>query len=110
MVCSERVNKTGASGVTLVEAQNINKSLLELGNVMSALMSQSSHIPYRNSKLTMLLQVCCYLMMTGRPIMPRLNFVQRVCIFPHMQSKSKLRSSGIPRVGSVTPLCQDLIL
>jgi Kinesin motor domain len=55
--CSERVNKTGASGVTLVEAQNINKSLLELGNVMSALMAQSSHVPYRNSKLTMLLQV-----------------------------------------------------
>jgi Kinesin motor domain len=55
--CSERVNKTGASGVTLVEAQNINKSLLELGNVMSALMAQSAHVPYRNSKLTMLLQV-----------------------------------------------------
>lgn len=55
--CSERVNKTGASGVTLVEAQNINKSLLELGNVMSALMAQSPHVPYRNSKLTMLLQV-----------------------------------------------------
>ena len=63
LMCSERVNKTGASGVTLVEAQNINKSLLELGNVMSALMAQSTHIPYRNSKLTMLLQVCllqCY--------------------------------------------------
>lgn len=57
VVCSERVNKTGASGVTLVEAQNINKSLLELGNVMSALMAQSPHVPYRNSKLTMLLQV-----------------------------------------------------
>ena len=54
---SERVNKTGASGLNLVEAQNINKSLLELGNVMSALMSNSSHVPYRNSKLTMLLQV-----------------------------------------------------
>lgn len=55
--CSERVNKTGASGLTLVEAQNINKSLLELGNVMSALMAQAAHVPYRNSKLTMILQV-----------------------------------------------------
>ena len=55
------MNKTGAQGVTLIEAQNINKSLLELGNVMSALMAQSSHIPYRNSKLTMLLQArACY--------------------------------------------------
>lgn len=57
MGCSERVNKTGASGLTLVEAQNINKSLLELGNVMSALMAQAAHVPYRNSKLTMILQV-----------------------------------------------------
>ena len=56
--CSERVNKTGASGLTLVEAQNINKSLLELGNVMSALMAQAAHVPYRNSKLTMILQAC----------------------------------------------------
>ncbi|EIE22632.1 the Kifc3 motor domain in complex with Adp, partial [Coccomyxa subellipsoidea C-169] len=53
---SERINKTGASGLTLTEAQNINRSLLELGNVISALMQQSSHVPYRNSKLTMLLQ------------------------------------------------------
>ncbi|KAL0032084.1 hypothetical protein WJX77_004214 [Trebouxia sp. C0004] len=53
---SERITKTGATGLTLTEAQNINKSLLELGNVISALMQQSKHVPYRNSKLTMLLQ------------------------------------------------------
>ncbi|KAK9829410.1 hypothetical protein WJX72_005680 [[Myrmecia] bisecta] len=53
---SERINKTHATGLTLTEAQNINRSLLELGNVISALMQQSSHVPYRNSKLTMLLQ------------------------------------------------------
>ena len=51
------MNKTGASGLTLTEAQNINSSLLALGNVISALLQQSSHVPYRNSKLTMLLQV-----------------------------------------------------
>ncbi|KAK9845317.1 hypothetical protein WJX81_003385 [Elliptochloris bilobata] len=53
---SERITKTGATGLTLTEAQNINRSLLELGNVMSALMQNASHVPYRNSKLTMLLQ------------------------------------------------------
>jgi len=44
---SERITKTGATGLTLTEAQNINKSLLELGNVISALMQQSKHVPYR---------------------------------------------------------------
>ena len=46
---SERINKTGATGLTLTEAQNINRSLLELGNVISALMQQSSHVPYRSA-------------------------------------------------------------
>ena len=34
--------------MTLTEAQNINRSLLELGNVISALMQQSTHVPYRS--------------------------------------------------------------
>ena len=53
---SERISKTGATGLTLTEAQNINNSLLSLGNVISALVSGGAHVPYRNSKLTMLLQ------------------------------------------------------
>jgi len=53
---SEKVRKTGATGQTMVEAQNINKSLAALGNVINALTSGSSaHIPYRDSKLTRLL-------------------------------------------------------
>lgn len=43
----QRIQKTGASGLTLTEAQNINRSLLELGNVIAALMQQSPHVPYR---------------------------------------------------------------
>ena len=35
------------AGLTLTEAQNINRSLLELGNVISALMQQAAHVPYR---------------------------------------------------------------
>ena len=54
---SERQKKTNASGDRLKEAIEINLSLSALGNVISALVDgHSSHIPYRDSKLTRLLQ------------------------------------------------------
>ncbi|XP_075527681.1 osmotic avoidance abnormal protein 3-like [Dermacentor variabilis] len=54
---SERQTKTGASGERLREATKINLSLSALGNVISALVDgRSKHIPYRDSKLTRLLQ------------------------------------------------------
>ncbi|KAK4966045.1 hypothetical protein LTR66_012070, partial [Elasticomyces elasticus] len=54
---SEKVGKTGASGQTLEEAKKINKSLSSLGNVINSLTDgKSSHIPYRDSKLTRILQ------------------------------------------------------
>ncbi|KAI8503019.1 Kinesin-like protein kif3a [Branchiostoma belcheri] len=54
---SERQSKTGATGQRLKEATKINLSLSTLGNVISALVDgKSTHIPYRNSKLTRLLQ------------------------------------------------------
>jgi len=53
---SERVGKSGATGQTLKEAQHINKSLSALGDVMSALQSKQKFIPFRNSKLTYLMQ------------------------------------------------------
>lgn len=54
---SERQAKTGATGDRLKEANKINLSLSTLGNVISALVDgKSTHIPYRNSKLTRLLQ------------------------------------------------------
>ncbi|XP_014167698.1 kinesin-like protein KIF3A isoform X2 [Geospiza fortis] len=54
---SERQTKTGATGQRLKEATKINLSLSTLGNVISALVDgKSTHVPYRNSKLTRLLQ------------------------------------------------------
>ena len=55
---SERQAKTGAEGDRLKEATKINLSLSALGNVISALVDgKSAHVPYRDSKLTRLLQV-----------------------------------------------------
>uniref|UniRef100_A0A8C3A5M1 Kinesin-like protein n=1 Tax=Cyclopterus lumpus TaxID=8103 RepID=A0A8C3A5M1_CYCLU len=53
---SEKVSKTGAEGALLDEAKNINKSLSSLGNVISALAEGTAYIPYRDSKMTRILQ------------------------------------------------------
>jgi hypothetical protein len=53
---SEKISKTGAQGLRLEEAKNINKSLTALGMVINALCDGSSHVPYRDSKLTRILQ------------------------------------------------------
>lgn len=53
---SERVSKTEATGQRLVEAAAINKSLSALGQVFAALRQGQQHVPYRNSKLTHVLQ------------------------------------------------------
>ncbi|KAK3602941.1 hypothetical protein CHS0354_039359 [Potamilus streckersoni] len=53
---SERISKTEAEGQRLVEAAAINKSLSALGQVFTALRTSQLHVPYRNSKLTQILQ------------------------------------------------------
>merc|ERR1711972_598999 len=53
---SENTNKSGVTGQGMKEAQNINKSLSALGDVIAALIAKSPHVPYRNSKLTMMLK------------------------------------------------------
>ncbi len=46
---SEKVEKTGAQGQTMKEAQHINKSLSALGNVINALTTGAGHVPYRGA-------------------------------------------------------------
>ncbi|KJX97798.1 kinesin family protein [Zymoseptoria brevis] len=53
---SENIQRSGAENKRATEAGLINKSLLTLGRVINALVDKSSHIPYRESKLTRLLQ------------------------------------------------------
>lgn len=53
---SERLGRIEVEGERLKESQFINKSLSALGDVISALASKTAHIPYRNSKLTHMLQ------------------------------------------------------
>lgn len=55
---SERLDRSGATGSRARETVSINSSLSSLSNVFVALGKKSSHVPYRNSKLTYLLQPC----------------------------------------------------
>ncbi|KAK2076823.1 hypothetical protein QBZ16_005049 [Prototheca wickerhamii] len=55
---SERLARSGAEGARAKEACSINRSLSALGDVFQALAARAAHVPYRNSKLTHLLQPC----------------------------------------------------
>ena len=50
------MGRSEATGDRLKEAQHINKSLAALGDVMASLANKDRHVPFRNSKLTQLLQ------------------------------------------------------
>jgi hypothetical protein len=82
---SERVNRSLSSGDRLKEAQYINKSLSALGDVLAALTSKkgaaAGHVPYRNSKLTHLLQPC---------IGGDSKTVMIACICPHVPQRHNL--------------------
>jgi kinesin family protein 5 len=66
-ILAPQVSKTGAEGGVLDEAKNINKSLSALGLVIMTLTDgkEARHIPYRDSKLTRILQVVSLLCSTS---------------------------------------------
>jgi len=87
---SENTNKSGVTGQGMKEAQNINKSLSALGDVIQSLVAKNPHTPYRNSKLTMMLKdslggdsktlmiVCCSPAQTNvTETLSSLNFASR---------------------------------
>ncbi|XP_060937035.1 kinesin-like protein KIFC3 [Limanda limanda] len=104
---SERVWKSGAEGDRLKEAQNINRSLLSLGDVIQALRARQTHIPFRNSRLTYLLQdslgkgsktvmvvqVSALESNVGETLCS-LKFAQRVCKVELGPAARKIESSG----------------
>ncbi|XP_006814107.1 kinesin-like protein KIFC3 [Saccoglossus kowalevskii] len=105
---SERVSKSGADGARLKEAQNINKSLSSLGDVIHALRNKQAHIPYRNSKLTYLLQDSLggdsktLMVVQTSPVeknvgetMSSLSFAQRVRAVELGQATKKVESAEI---------------
>ena len=62
---SERQKQTQATGDRLKEANNINRSLSALGNVIMSLANNNGHVPYRDSKLTFMLKVSCSVQWKG---------------------------------------------
>ncbi|XP_026149195.1 kinesin-like protein KIFC3 isoform X3 [Mastacembelus armatus] len=105
---SERVWKSGAEGERLKEAQNINRSLLALGDVIQALRARHTHIPFRNSRLTYLLQdslgkgsktvmvvqVSALESNLGETLCS-LKFAQRVCKVELGPAARKIESGGV---------------
>ena len=107
---SERIGKSGVKGTQLREAQNINRSLSALGNVLEALDTKNKYVPYRDSKLTQVLQEClrpgartfmvvtvCPTDLTQDETLYALNFAARV---KKMKLEAQATMSGSGTVGA----------
>ncbi|MBN3275387.1 KIFC3 protein, partial [Polyodon spathula] len=101
--------KSGAEGERLKEAQNINRSLLAVGDVIQALRAKQTHVPFLNSRLTYLLQdslgkgnktvmvvqvLISSLESNVGETMYSLNFAQKVCKVELGPASRKIESPG----------------
>eukprot|EP00826_Nyctotherus_ovalis_P034572 TRINITY_DN2894_c0_g2_i3.p1 TRINITY_DN2894_c0_g2~~TRINITY_DN2894_c0_g2_i3.p1 ORF type:complete len:710 (-),score=229.01 TRINITY_DN2894_c0_g2_i3:143-2272(-) len=107
---SEVIAKTGATGKTLEEAKNINKSLTVLGRVINALTDgKSDYIPYRDSKLTRILQnslggnakTC--LIITASPSIHNASETLSTCRFG-MRAKSVKNKAVVNKIPTIAEL------
>mmetsp|Transcript_15973 Transcript_15973/g.29226 ORF Transcript_15973/g.29226 Transcript_15973/m.29226 type:complete len:812 (-) Transcript_15973:69-2504(-) len=113
---SERLDKSGASGERLKETQNINKSLSSLADVFAAKAEGRSHIPFRNSKLTYLMEPC--LSGHGKTLMlvtiqPETHSAhESLCSLRFAKQVSQCNTGGRPRRSiktmERTPTCKRL--
>eukprot|EP00927_Polykrikos_kofoidii_P064697 TRINITY_DN6019_c0_g2_i1.p1 TRINITY_DN6019_c0_g2~~TRINITY_DN6019_c0_g2_i1.p1 ORF type:complete len:691 (+),score=88.84 TRINITY_DN6019_c0_g2_i1:72-2144(+) len=109
---SERLAKSGSSGERLKETQNINRSLSSLVDVFSAKAEGRTHIPFRNSKLTHLMEPC--LSGQGKTLMlvhvspEQSNAHETLCALRFAKQVSQCDTGGKPKrnvkvVGTAVP-------
>merc|ERR1719486_652373 len=98
---SERLDKSGSTGERLKETRNINRSLSSLADVFAAKAEGRGHVPFRNSKLTRLLEPC--LSGQGKTLMlvsvqpEQRNAHETLCSLRFAKQVSQCNTGGKPR-------------
>lgn len=98
---SERLDKSGSTGERLKETRNINRSLSSLADVFAAKAEGRSHVPFRNSKLTHLMEPClsgqgkCLMLVSVQPELG--NAHETLCSLRFAKQVSQCNTGGKPR-------------
>merc|ERR1719440_2459370 len=109
---SERLKKSMVSGDVMKDSIEINKSLTALGDVIEALTQGHPTVPYRNHKLTQLLQDA--LGRTAKTLMfvhcspAKSNLEETMATLKYATRAKKIKRSATPRGRSITPRASDV--